>query len=104
MCIRDRLNVMILGMPVKLLITLALLIGMFPATLKLIQYAFEQLPGAFRNLYKAFPIIFIFSSSGEKTEEANGKKLQDARKKGQVAKSRDISLTFTLLAATLRCV
>ena len=96
-----QLNVMILGMPVKLLITLALLIGMFPATLKLIQYAYEQLPGALRNLYKAFPIIFIFSSSGEKTEEATGKKLQDARKKGQVAKSRDISLTFTLLAATL---
>lgn len=97
-----QLNVMILGMPVKLLITLALLIGMFPVTLKLIQYAFEQLPGAFRNLYKAFPIIFIFSSSGgEKTEEATSKKLQDARKKGQVARSRDISLTFTLLAATL---
>ena len=96
-----QLNVMILGTPVKLLITLVLIIGMFPVTLKLIKYAFEQLPGAFRSLYKAFPIIFIFSSAGEKTEEATGKKLQDARKKGQVAKSRDIALTFTLLAATL---
>lgn len=35
---------------------------------------------------------------GEKTEEATPKKLEDARKKGQVAKSTDIVAAFVLLA------
>lgn len=35
----------------------------------------------------------------EKTEEATSKKLQDARKKGQVAKSQDLNSTFVLLIA-----
>ena len=35
---------------------------------------------------------------GEKTEEATPKKLEDARKKGQVAKSQDIVAAFILLA------
>ncbi len=35
---------------------------------------------------------------GEKTEEATPKKLEDARKEGQVAKSKEISLGFSLLA------
>ncbi len=35
---------------------------------------------------------------GEKTEEATSKKLQDARKEGQVAKSKEVSNAFTLLA------
>lgn len=36
--------------------------------------------------------------SGEKTEKATPKKKQDARKKGQVAKSQDINTAFVLLA------
>ena len=35
---------------------------------------------------------------GEKTEEPTGKKLDDARKKGQVAKSREISMAIELFA------
>ena len=35
---------------------------------------------------------------GEKTEEPTGKKISDARKKGQVAKSREISIAVELLA------
>jgi len=35
---------------------------------------------------------------GEKTEEPTTKKLDDARKEGQVAKSQDIASSFTLLA------
>lgn len=37
--------------------------------------------------------------SGEKTEKATPKKLRDARKKGDVAKSRDITSTFGLIFA-----
>ena len=36
--------------------------------------------------------------SGEKTEEPTPKKIRDARKKGQVAKSKEVSGTFNLIA------
>lgn len=38
--------------------------------------------------------------AGEKTEAATPKKKEDARKKGQVAQSRDVSTVFLLVAAT----
>lgn len=38
-------------------------------------------------------------SSGEKTEQPTDKKLRDARKKGQVAKSADVSSTWLLILA-----
>lgn len=40
-------------------------------------------------------------SSGEKTEDPTPKKLRDARKKGQVAKSKEISSTASLLAVVV---
>ncbi|MDP0562803.1 MAG: type III secretion system export apparatus subunit SctU [Candidatus Endonucleobacter sp. (ex Gigantidas childressi)] len=39
--------------------------------------------------------------SGEKTEEPTSKKLRDARKKGQVVKSKEVSGTFGLLSVLL---
>jgi len=39
------------------------------------------------------------SSSGEKTEQPSDKRLKDARKKGQVAKSQDLSSAVLLIAA-----
>lgn len=39
------------------------------------------------------------SSSGEKTEQPSDKRLRDARKKGQVAKSQDLSSAVLLIAA-----
>ncbi len=39
------------------------------------------------------------SSSGEKTEQPSDKRLQDARKKGQVAKSQDLTSALLLIAA-----
>lgn len=41
------------------------------------------------------------SDSGEKTEQATPKKLQDAKKKGQVANSKDIPAAIILLTASL---
>lgn len=38
---------------------------------------------------------------GEKTEEPTGKKLNDARKEGQVAKSKEIANAFSMLALFL---
>lgn len=39
------------------------------------------------------------SSTGEKTEQPTEKRLQDARKKGQVAKSQDLTSSLLLIAA-----
>ncbi len=41
------------------------------------------------------------SSSGEKTEEPTPKKLRDARKKGQVAKSKEVSSTAGILTVVV---
>src|SRR5918998_5685722 len=41
------------------------------------------------------------SSGGEKTEKATPKRLADARKKGQVAKSQDLGGAVVLLASLL---
>ena len=38
---------------------------------------------------------------GEKTEAATPKKLEDARKKGQVAKSRELTMSFELISMFL---
>ena len=38
-------------------------------------------------------------SGGEKTEEPTSKKLNDARKKGQVAKSQDLTMAMSLLVS-----
>jgi type III secretion protein U len=41
---------------------------------------------------------------GEKTEEATPKKLRDAKKKGQVAKSQDMPSAFTFIVSVYACV
>lgn len=43
--------------------------------------------------------FFADGPGGEKTEEPTQKKLEDARKEGQVAKSKEIASSFTLLGA-----
>ncbi|MFT6193533.1 MAG: flagellar biosynthetic protein FlhB, partial [Cognaticolwellia sp.] len=39
------------------------------------------------------------SDSGEKTEEPTAKKLSDARKKGQIARSKDLGTMFVLVGS-----
>jgi len=39
------------------------------------------------------------SDSGEKTEEPTAKKLTDARKKGQIARSKDLGTFFVLVGS-----
>lgn len=95
-----QLNVMILGLPLKILIALGCLALSLPLILKLISSVFNMLPDAINGFYKAIPMIIIFASD-DKTEEATPRKKQEAKKKGQVAKSKEIALGFTLLAVTL---
>ena len=39
------------------------------------------------------------SDSSEKTEDPTGKKLEDTRKKGQIARSRELSTTLVLVVS-----
>lgn len=95
-----QLNVMILGMPIKILAGLAIFSLSLPLIAKFIVLAIDNLPSIFRELYKYIPLVFVFASE-DKTEEATPRKKRDARKKGQVAKSKDVPLALTLLASTL---
>lgn len=95
-----QLNVMVLGLPIKILIGLATFLFALPILFNIIANAFSQLPEAFKGVYKTIPFIIIFASD-DKTEEATPHKLSEARKKGQVAKSKEVNLALTLLATTL---
>lgn len=98
-----QLNVMILGLPVKILITLASFLFAIPIFLNLIGEAFSVMTEVFKGIFNTLPVIpvlFIFASD-DKTEEATPHKLNEAKKKGQVAKSKEASLALTLLACTL---
>ena len=67
----------------------------------------------FRKLYRIFfwvksdikppirPNLQLFAGEGEKTEKATPKRKQDARKKGQVLQSREISSSLVLLIVFL---
>ncbi|MBV4424053.1 fused FliR family export protein/FlhB family type III secretion system protein [Clostridium tyrobutyricum] len=95
-----QLNVMILGLPIKILIGLASFCFALPIFLKLIEGAFTAIPNSFRGFYNALPVLLVFAKD-DKTEEATPRKKSEARKKGQVAKSKEVSLAMTLLVSTL---
>jgi flagellar biosynthesis protein FliR/FlhB len=95
-----QLNVMILGLPIKIVVGLTCLSLALPIIIRAMINAFGNIPEVFEGIFRTIPLMFIFASE-EKTEEATPKKKSDARKKGQVAKSKEISLAATLLASTL---
>lgn len=94
-----QLNVMILGMPLKILVGFLCIIVAMPILVKFIISAFNLIPDIFKGIYGAIPLVFIFSD--DKTEEATPKKKSESRKKGQLPRSKDVSLAFTLLICTL---
>lgn len=95
--------IMIFGMPIKNLLGLTTYIILLPLMLKLMGSAIHNLPNIFRaicNLIPAAPLILIFASD-DKTEEATPKKKSDSRKKGQIARSKDIGVAITMVTCTL---
>ncbi|MFT5871347.1 MAG: flagellar biosynthetic protein FliR/FlhB [Clostridium sp.] len=97
-----QLNVMILGMPIKMLVGLSCFVLVLPALVKLIVNSFYTMPDVIKAFYRVIPMLIIISAdSGEKTEDATPKKKSDSKKKGQVAKSKELSSTITLLTVTL---
>lgn len=97
-----QLNVMILGLPIKIVIGLVVIIISLPLTFKLFRMVYEQIPKHIVNvLTKIGPFMLIFSSNSDKTEDATPKRKSDARKKGQVARSKELTSTLTLAGITL---
>lgn len=95
-----QINVMILGMPVKMLIGIIAIAISLPIIIKVFINNISYLPDIFRKFVTVIPLVF-FIAADEKTEEATPKKKSDSRKKGQVPRSKDIGLAITLIATTL---
>lgn len=101
--VMPQLNAMIMGMPIKIFVGLMTFSISIPIIMKVMVSNFETIKDIFSELFKIMPIILISASndSGDKTEKPTPKKLQDAKKKGQVAKSKELSSAITLIAITL---
>lgn len=97
------INVMILGMPVRMTVGLLVFVLLLPVFVKIISYAFGTIPDMFSDILKslsAVPLVLIFAAD-DKTEDATPKKKSEARKKGQIAKSKDVGIAITMAACTL---
>lgn len=95
-----QINVMVLGMPVKILVGLLSITIALPIIIKIFINGISYLPEIYRKIITLMPMVFIFAAE-EKTEEASPKKKQDSRKKGQIARSKDVGLALTMAACTL---
>lgn len=95
-----QINVMILGMPVKMLIGIIAIAVSLPIIIKIFVSNISYLPDIFRKIITTVPLVFLIGAD-EKTEEATPKKKSDSRKKGQIPRSKDIGLAITLIATTL---
>lgn len=98
------INVMILGMPVRIVVGLMTFAVFLPIFLKIFNSAVDMIPNMFEEILKSLPaagVFLIFSDDGDKTEEATPKKKEDARKKGQVPKSKDVGIALSMLTCTL---
>jgi flagellar biosynthetic protein FliR/FlhB len=95
--------IMIFGMPIKNVLGLVTFIILMPLMLKLIGIALYNVPDIFREIVKLIPLVpfaLIFASD-DKTEEATPKKKSDSRGKGQIARSKDVSVAITMVVCTM---
>lgn len=98
------INVMILGMPVRIVVGFISFTVILPIFLKLFNSGLNMIPDILDTILKSLPatsLVLIFADDGDKTEEATPKRKSDARKKGQVPKSKDVGLAFTMIACTM---
>lgn len=101
-----QLNVMIIGMPLKLLIGIVFLIIALPFLVNRIHYLFNQIPSILdgtlsmnNDMFSRVGAIgFMLSMDGDKTEDPTPKKKKDARKQGNIAKSSEVNTAMTFLA------
>ena len=95
--------ILIFGMPIKNILGFVTFIIIMPIMLKLIGNAIYELPDIFNKIFKlipAVPLALVFASD-DKTEEATPKKKSDSRKKGQIARSKDVGVALTMVVCTI---
>jgi flagellar biosynthetic protein FliR/FlhB len=80
---------------------MAAVAAILPGIVHMYSKCFEGISGGLIQYFKTLPVLFMLGGLDDKTEEATPKKLQDARKKGQVPKSTDLNSAFILIALTL---
>ncbi|MGL4730161.1 MAG: fused FliR family export protein/FlhB family type III secretion system protein [Clostridium sp.] len=100
--IMPQLNIMMLGIPIKIMLGLLTVSLSVPVFMKMLVNNLDQMTEAIRGVLDIMPCVLIFfaNEGGEKTEEATPKKKSDARKKGQVAKSKELTSAIGLLGIT----
>ncbi len=94
-----QINVMILGMPIKMFVGLLTISVALPIILKIVVSLFTYIPDIIRKIVSFVPVAFIFVAD-DKTEEATPKKKNEARKKGQIPRSKDVGLAIGMVTCT----
>lgn len=95
--------IMVFGMPIKNILGFVTFLIIMPTMLKIIGTAIYELPDIFKKIFDlipAVPLAFVFASD-DKTEEATPKKKSDSRKKGQIARSKDVGVALTMVVCTI---
>ncbi|MDK2585849.1 fused FliR family export protein/FlhB family type III secretion system protein [Romboutsia sedimentorum] len=100
-----QLNVMIIGMPLKVLVGVAFFIIALPFVLNEVHNLINNIPdildGTLSMSSSMLGPLGMMLSTGDKTEQPTGKKKRDARKKGNIAKSKEVTTALTLLGILL---
>ncbi|CEN25019.1 bifunctional flagellar biosynthesis protein FliR/FlhB [[Clostridium] sordellii] len=104
-----QLNVMIIGMPLKILVGIMFFVISLPFILNelhnLLVHMTDILNGTFMgchsSYFTAMAPLGAMLSTDDKTEEPSSKKIKDARKSGNVAKSKEVVTTLTLLGVLI---
>ncbi|MDK2562667.1 fused FliR family export protein/FlhB family type III secretion system protein [Romboutsia sedimentorum] len=100
-----QLNVMIIGMPLKVLVGVVFFIIALPFVLNEVHNLINNIPdildGTLSMSSSMLGPLGMMLSTGDKTEQPTGKKKRDARKKGNIAKSKEVTTALTLLGILL---
>lgn len=91
-----QIHIFILGMPIKVLVGLLAISIILPGLARIYIKTFEGISTDLLKFFNMFPALLMFAND-DKTEEPTGKKLSDARKKGQIPKSIDLNSAVVLL-------
>lgn len=95
--------IMIFGMPIKNILGFVTYLIVIPIMLNIIGTAIYNMQNILESLVRvipAAPLALIFASD-DKTEEATPKKKSDSRKKGQIARSKDVGVAITMVVCTI---
>ncbi|MEF9952020.1 MAG: flagellar biosynthesis protein FlhB [Clostridium sp.] len=93
-------QVFVLGMPIKVLFGLLSLTVIIPGLIQVFVKSLDYISPEIMKVLSSGAFLF-FMGTDDKTEEPTDKKIQDAKNKGQVAKSNDLNSGIILLGVTL---